>query len=195
MLATPVLQNAFFNPGITAAVNLASARDVRVYGAAAAWTSSGARLQLSAGAGAYDPDTGSTVPTGGVRVTMPVFELSETGNLAVAAFAGAGGARINDTTEVHLPLGAAIGWRRALGGTRGLSVYAAPFLSYSRREGAAEESNLMFRISMGLDFGFSPAMGVTAGFETGAEASGSEPGPHSPHFGVAASYAFGRRGG
>ena len=48
------------------------------------------------------------------------------------------------------------------------------------------------RLSVGLDFAFTPSWGVTVGAEAGQEADEDEPGPTGVGYGLGLSYAFGR---
>jgi hypothetical protein len=122
------------------------------------------------------------------------------GNLGVAAFGGIGGARgpTIDGARVGLgyaPVGAVVGYRRALGAMRGFSVYAAPFFGFFRsdRGDAGSESTGLFRVSVGADFAVTRAIGVTAGLEAGASGRDEGPGPSGAVWGVGVSYTFGRR--
>lgn len=191
MLGVPVLQNAFANPGFTVAANYATEPDAMAYGVAAAWSPGGARFQISGGAGAYTPDEGSSTGTAGLRVMVPITTLMG-GSLGIAAFAGGGGASRDDVSIVSVPVGAAIGYRLALGG-RGVSLYAAPFYSWSRSAIEGEESvNAgVVRGSVGLDVGLFRTLGLTAGAEFGAKPDDGEPGPQGTRFGIGLSYAFG----
>ena len=187
----PTLQNAFGNPGLTAAVNIGSGSGSSVYGAAA---SIGAgRFQLSGGIGAFVPDSGSTAPALGARIAMPVFSFMN-GAAGVAAFAGAGGVSRSGTSAVQIPVGAGIGWRRALGATRGVSVYAAPMFTFYRATvGDSSTTKGLLRASIGLDFALTRRLGVTVGAETGAKADDGDPGPSGGVAAIGVAWAFGRR--
>jgi hypothetical protein len=194
----PVLQNAFVGPGFAAAVNGGGGSGSSAYAAALGWAPSSARFQVSVGAGVLIAD-GETGGAFGARVAMPIFTLMR-GSLGIAAFAGVGGAQgpvIEPDGRVGLgqaPVGAAIGYRRALGATRGFSVYAAPFLGFFRNDlGDEVESAALFRVSIGGDFALTRALGITAGIETGQKPSEDRPGPSGIVWGAGVSYAFGRR--
>jgi hypothetical protein len=194
----PVLQNAFVGPGLAAALNVGGGGGGTTYAGALGWAPRSARFHVSVGAGAFAAG-GSTGGAFGARVAMPVFSLMN-GNVGIAAFAGVGGARgpMVQGARVGLgqaPIGAAIGYRRALGATRGFSVYAAPFFGYFRSDfGSTTKSAGLFRISVGGDFALTRAIGVTAGLEAGGKRSGAtEPGPDGVIWGAGVSYAFGRR--
>ena len=191
MLGVPVLQNAFTNPGFTAAANYATEPDAMAYGVAAAWSPGGGRFQVSGGLGAFTPDEGSTMGTAGLRVMVPVTQLMG-GSLGIAAFAGGGGGSRDELSIVSVPVGAAIGYRLALAG-RGVSVYAAPFYSWSRLSFEDEEavSDGVVRASVGLDVGLFRTLGLTAGAEFGATPDEGKPGPQGTRFGIGLSWAFG----
>lgn len=192
MLGTPVLQNAFSNPGITVGVNYGTAKSIRGYGLATAWAPANGRFQVSAGIGAFDPDSDKRWPTYGGRVAVPLTRWTGSGNFGVAPFAGIGTASRDDVTLLHIPAGVAAGYRRALGTTRAISVYASPFYSWNRVSAAGSESGGLFRISGGVDVAVTPAIGLTLGYESGAEADPGEPGASSGSFGIGLSYAFRR---
>jgi hypothetical protein len=95
---------------------------------------------------------------------------------------------------LHVPVGVAVGYRRALGATRGISVYAAPIYSWNRSTlGDSSTSRGVLRVSVGLDVALIRSVGLTLGYETGASAEDAEPGPRSGVFGAGLSYAFGGR--
>jgi hypothetical protein len=191
MPGLPVLQNAFGNPGFTAALNIGSGSGSSVYAAAA---SIGAgRFQLSGGIGAFVPDSGSTAPALGARVSMPVFSFMN-GAAGVAAFAGAGGVSRSGTSAVQIPVGAGIGWRRAIGATRGVSVYASPMFTFYRATvGDSSTTKGLLRASIGLDFAITRRLGVTVGAEGGSKAKDGDPGPSGGTAAIGVSWAFGRR--
>jgi hypothetical protein len=194
----PVLQNAFAGPGFAAAVNAGGGSGGSAYAAALGWAPGSSRFQISLGGGVLVSE-GETGGAFGVRAAVPVFQLMN-GALGIAAFGGVGGAKGPEVTGARVglgqgPIGAAVGYRRALGTTRGFSVYAAPFAMFYRNDfGDETESATLFRFSVGGDFAFSRALGVTAGLEGGAQRSADgRPGPSGVLWGVGVSYAFGRR--
>jgi hypothetical protein len=193
----PVLQNGFSNPGITVAANYGTAEDLRGYALAGAWAPASGRLQLSAGVGGYDPkeepdDEKAWLAYGG-RVAVPLTRLTGTGRFGVAPFVGIGGASRDDVAILHVPVGVAAGYRFALGQTRAVSAYLSSFYGWTRATtGDESASNGLFRISAGIDFAVTKSIGLSAGYETGAEADETEPGPRAPLFGIGLSYAFGR---
>jgi hypothetical protein len=193
----PVLQNAFVGPGLAAAANGAGGPDGSAYAAAIAWAPRSARLQVSLGIGSHvsDGDAGGAF---GVRVAMPLFSMMN-GALGIGGFAGLGGAqgpRVGSGRVGlgQVPFGASVGYRRAIGATRGFSVYAAPFAGYYRNDfGDETESAWLFRFSVGSDFALTRAIGLTAGLEAGGGGEDVEPGPSGLIWGLGVSYAFGRR--
>jgi hypothetical protein len=134
-----------------------------------------------------------------LRAAVPVFSMMG-GSLGVAGFLGVGGAqgpRVPLRGRAGLgqvPVGVAVAYRRALGATRGFSVYAAPFAGFFRSDfgDAGTESATLFRVSIGGDLAITRAIGVTAGLEAGASRS-EGPGPSGVLWGAGVSYAFGRR--
>lgn len=196
MLGVPVLQNGFSNPGITTAVNYGTAEGVRGYGLAAAWAPASGRFQVSGGVGGYDPDEGKSWFTYGGRVGVPLTKVTGNGSFGVAPFAGLGAANRQGTAIMHLPVGVAAGYRRALGDTRAISVYGSSFYGWTRLTSDAADvetvSNGVIRFSGGLDVALTPGFGVTIGYEAGAKADAGEPGPTGSVFGIGLSYAFRR---
>lgn len=193
----PVLQNAFVGPGFAATVNAGGGGDGTAYAAALGWAPRSARFQISVGAGVLVAD-GSTGGAFGARAAVPVFTMMN-GSLGIAAFGGLGGAQGPRVQGARVglgqaPVGVAVGYRRALGATRGFSVYAAPFFAHFRSDfGNSTESANLFRISVGADFALTRAIGLTAGLEAGGARSGNGPGPEGAIWGAGVSYAFGRR--
>jgi hypothetical protein len=194
----PVLQNAFAGPGLAAAVNAGGGSGGSAYAAALGWAPGSARFQISLGAGVLVSD-GETGGAFGLRAAMPIFQLMD-GALGIAAFGGIGGAQGPRVAGGRVglgqgPLGASVGYRRALGATRGFSVYAAPLVMFYRNDmGDDTKSAALFRVSAGGDFAVTRAIGVTAGLEAGAQRSGDDGvGPSGVLWGIGISYAFGRR--
>ncbi len=196
MLGVPVLQNGFSNPGITAAVNYGTADSVRGYGVAGAWAPASGRFQVSGGIGGYDPAEGKTWLTYGGRFAMPLTRFTGSGNFGIAPFAGIGAANREGVSILHVPVGVAAGYRRALGATRAISVYGSSFYGFTRATSDADtdasESNGLIRFAGGVDVAVLPALGLTIGYEFGAKAEVTEPGPRSSIFGIGLSYAFRR---
>jgi hypothetical protein len=194
----PVLQNAFVGPGFAAAVNGGGGSDGSAFAAAAGWAPGSARFQVSLGIGVYRSE-GETGGAFGARAAVPVFSMMN-GDLGVAAFGGIGGARGPTVQGARVglgyaPVGAAVGYRRAFGGTRGLSLYAAPFVAFFRNDfgDAGSESSTLFRFSVGADFALTQAIGITAGLEAGSTGGDDRPGPSGITWGAGVSYIFGRR--
>jgi hypothetical protein len=201
MPGVPVLQNGFSNPGITAAVNYATAEGVRAYGLAGAWAPASGRFQVIGGVGGYDADAGKTWPAYGGRVAVPLTMFTGDGSFGVAPFIGLGAASRDDMSLMQLPVGVAAGYRRALGATRAISVYGSSFYGWSRLTSDVVDgdvvtsetvSNGLIRFSGGLDVAVTRALGLTVGYELGATADEGEPGPTGSVFGIGLSYAFRR---
>jgi hypothetical protein len=199
MPGVPVLQNGFVRPGTAVALNYATGDDVDVIGAAGAWTPASARFQLSGGVGALSAGEGTDrQTTGGVRFAFPVrtpWTRDPGSAFGVAAFVGVGGAKLGETNVVHVPVGVGVGYRRRLGETRAVSLFATPFYSWVRRGGdaageAAESESNLFRASLGAEVLVTRRIGVALGYELGSNAEEGRPGPTGGVFGVGASFAF-----
>jgi len=194
MPGVPVLQNAFMNPGVTVGAFYAAGKGQTAGGVAGALAPTRQWVQVTGGAG-YG-DARSTVYTYGGRVAVPVGRfipgLKNSTSLGVAAFAGAGGGTRDSVTLVTAPAGLAMGYRRALGATRAISVYATPFLSWnrSRGEGLDENAAALFRVAVGADVALTERLGVAVGWEGGSTADGIRPGPRAVLWGLGVSYAF-----
>ena len=199
MPATPVLQNAWTNAGITVAADFGRRSDASAYALALAWAPKGSRFQLSVGGGVLD-DSISTRGAYGGRLSIPLFGFAG-GRLGTAAFGGVGFASgPGGVRESAFPMGLAIGFRHALGPTRGISVYAAPFalLVRSKADSTAtqtvlDEKNVLVRGSIGVDVTLASQFGITVGYEDGKRAEEREFGPRSGVFGIALSYALRRQ--
>lgn len=165
MPGLPVLQNAFANSGIAVGLNAGTAPEGQAYALAAGWGRG--RIILGGGIG-MTAATGDNGLAYGARLAVPVWSMAG-GSIGFAAFAGAGGAVAKDANIVQVPLGASVGWRRALGRTRGFSVYAAPHYAWIRdsRVDSAAVTGGRFRAAVGLDVGITPRLGVTLGVEGG----------------------------
>lgn len=201
MPGVPVLQNAWANPGITVAVNAATAKQSSVLAAAGAWAPSSGRFQVSGGVGYRDSKSGGAGAAFGARVTVPLVAFAE-GAIGVAGFAGIGGAsepeatfgvrRGGSTTQV--PIGAAVGYRRALRFIRGVSLYGTPFYAFNRLAvGDSTISGGAFRVGLGADVGVTSRIGVTIGADLGGTPPAGDPGPRGSILGVGVSMALGRR--
>lgn len=190
----PVLQNAFANPGLTIAVNYGQSDESKAYAGAIAWAPANARFQVTGGFGAFEPDGADRSSAWGARASVPITQTMMAGKVGVGAFAGVGGASRDDASLLHVPAGASISWRTRLGERRGISIYAAPFYSWTRVTFDDEsESKGLIRASVGVDVAVVPSLGVTIGYEFGQKADDGPPGATGGSFGVGVSYAL-RRG-
>ena len=193
MPGAPVLQNAWVTPGGVGAVNFASGNEGTVLAAAASWSAASGRFGLSGGFGSRHVTSIGSRSVYGVRLAIPFG--GQASNLGFAVFAGAGGtsgttAADSTHSKSEVPVGASIGWRRALGATRGLSIYASP--SYLFLSGGAKSGGLV-RGAAGVDVGLSKSLGLTAGADFGQTRSKALGGPNGAVFGVGLAYAFGHR--
>ena len=94
------------------------------------------------------------------------------------------------TNSTVIPIGASIGWRRGVGTSHGVSVYASPAFVYF---GGGTNSRGLMRAAFGVDAGVTPAIGVTGGFDLGGTRPQAIGGPSGVAYGLGVSYAFGRR--
>lgn len=194
----PVLQNAFLNSGLAFAANIggggsggSGGSGRGFFGAAAGWGVRGGKFQLSAAAGA-ERSRGVSRGAYGAKVAANVWN-SRGGSLGAGAFVGVGGAPAARTDDVvtnpavtTLPAGISIGYKRPMGASRGLSVFAAPMYAYTRSDSGAVVAKSAFAFSAGVDFAFSQSFGITAGGEFGG-------GGRSSSFGGGITYVPGRR--
>ena len=187
----PVLQNAFTNPGWAFGVNYGDSDEALGYGGAVAWGNASAKLGVSLGVGVWDPSQGDNVFAWGARGMWSPLRFGRD-QLGAAVFAGVGGARQGELDLIEVPIGISAGYRAAIGDSRGISVYVAPFLRLSRADlgGGAGETNALFRASVGVDVAVLPRVGVTLGYEFGATADAGEPGPNGGIFGLGVSYVM-----
>ena len=184
MRALPVLQNAFSAPGLNAAVNYgASSKDGNTVGGAASWTPVSTAFQLSGGVGRHAPDTGKAALTYAVRLARTFKQLSD-GSIGLGGFIGAGSFSSSETTISSVPLGVSVGYRRAIGTSRGFSVYAAPYYVVGRvsPKDQASVNTSTFRVSGGVDMTLTRSIGATVGVDGGK----------SMMFGAGLTYALGR---
>jgi hypothetical protein len=195
MPGAPVLQNAWATPGIVGALDIAGGPDGSVYAAAASWTPGMGRFQISGGLGFQSRSGSSSRAVYGARVAIPLGGAAST--FGFGAFAGIGGGAAAKATSpdstpstMQIPVGAALGWRHAIGANHGLSVYATP--SYVFFSGGSSTGGL-FRTSIGADFGITSSLGATAGVEFGASRGKGVGGPSGTLYGLGISYALGHR--
>lgn len=193
----PVLQNAFANPGLAVAANFGMGGGQSFFGAAAGWGLSGGRLLVSGAAGAQRAND-ATRGAYGARLALTAWS-SAGGALAIGGFAGIGGApRTRDRAGVStnaaslvVPVGVSVGYRRSIGNTRGISLYASPMYRWTRAE-ANDVSTSSGGVagSVGVDLGIAPSVGVTAGGEFGKRGGSGR--PTSSTIGFAVSFVPGR---
>jgi hypothetical protein len=190
----PVLQNAFANPGLTIGINYGKGDDSKAYAGAISWAPASARFQVTGGFGAFEPDGADRASAWGARASVPITQTMMAGKLGIGAFAGVGGASQNAVSLLNVPVGASVSWRTRLGERRGISLYAAPFYSWTRVKADEESQNKgLLRASLGVDVAVVPSLGITVGYELGQKAGEDEPGATGGTFGVGISYAL-RRG-
>ena len=207
MPGAPILQNAWATPGIVVAANYGGSSDGSVFAGAAGWAPGGARFQVSGGVGYQSQTGGSGRTVYGARVAVP-FLGGASSTFGLAGFAGIGGGPSKTTSSVmtlpsgivvagdsttfstEIPVGVAVGWRHAIGGSHGFSLYATP--AYVQYAGGSKSSGT-FRAAIGGDFGVTSSLGVTAGIDFGSKRPRGFGGPTASQFGAGVSYALGRR--
>jgi hypothetical protein len=179
---------------VTAAVDYGHAQGANAWAGAIAWSPRQARFQLSLGGGVVN-DSIANRGGYGARLAVPIVQFAG-GSIGTAVFGGVGYAARSGGRESNFPVGASVGFRHALGTTRGVSVYAAPFWVLTRAKASADSvgtTHGLFRASVGVDVTLASQLGLTVGYEGGATASGTEPGARGGVFGVALSYALRRQ--
>jgi len=202
MPATPVLQNAWANSGVTVAGDYGNASNASAFAGALAWSPVQSRFQLSAGGGLVRSDSGGSRAGYGARLAIPVRSFAS-GSLGTAIFVGVGvtSRLIRQPTATQrvtlssFPIGLAFGFRHSLGSTRGVSVYVSPFYLISRQVGDSltRPTGGAMRASVGVDATIAPQIGLTVGYEAGAAAANRHPGPIGGVFGIGISYALHRQ--
>jgi hypothetical protein len=192
----PVLQNAFSNRGLAFAANFGSGSGHSYYGAAGAWGLGATGAFLVSGAAGAERSNDATRGAYGGRASMRLWASAS--GIGVAGFAGVGGAMrtrtgsgvLTNPAVTIVPVGASVGYRRALGATRGISAYVAPFYRWMRADSGTVVSTGSFRVSGGVDLTLTPSIGVTLGGEGGGGSSG---GRASGAFGVGITFVPGGR--
>ena len=194
MPSVPLLQGPFRNPGVTVGAFGARGDGTSAAGAAVAIVPSARWLQFTLGGGYAD--AGPSVGTYGGRVAvslrrfLPFLQRSDA--IGAAVYAGLGGGMRDSVSLLAVPAGVTVGYRRALGATRMISVYASPFYSYSQSNGQGLETGGkgLVRVSAGVDVALTRRIGLTVGAEGGAAAKDAQPGPRSTLFGAGISFAL-----
>lgn len=191
----PTLQNAFVSPGLAVAANYGGGGGTSLFSAAAAWGTASGRLQASAAAGAQR-GSGATRGAYGARVAANLWN-SRGGAIAAGAFAGVGGApraRARDVVtlpaQLIVPVGVSVGYRRAVGATRGIAAYVSPLYRWARSEAATVSTTGDFRVAFGADVTITQSFGATVGAEFGRSAGSSRGGGT---LGVALTFVPGRQ--
>jgi len=190
--SAPILQNVWANHGLVGALDFGGGSDGSVYAGAISFTA--ARLQISGGLGYQTRTDMKSRTVYGVRAAMPFGGASS--SFGFGAFAGIGGGNTSTTgadsaaNTTQVPLGVAVGWRKAFGGTHGISLYADPaYVLYS----GGSKSGGLFRVGLGADIGITSSLGATIGAELGATRARGVGGPSGVLYGAGVSYAFGKR--
>ena len=130
MPAAPVLQNAWTNAGITAAIDYSHAQATNAWAGALAWSPRQARFQLSIGGGVIK-DSLTSHGGYGARIAIPLVGFAG-GSIGTGVFGGVGYSSVAGMRESNFPVGLSLGWRHALGTTRGISAYVSPYWMTAR---------------------------------------------------------------
>ena len=184
----PLLQSPFVAPQRAVAVNVSLGDSLTVAGVAGGWTPRSGRLQASAGVARVGRDKRDAGYAAGARFYLPLKTLVGQ-SVAFGVLVGAGGERVAGGTVITAPIGATVGYRRALGATRAFAVYATPFYSYTGARNPRASSSV-FRYAVGADVLVVRRVGLTVGYEGGGEPAADAPGVRSPVSGLGLSYAF-----
>lgn len=220
MPGAPILQNAWSTPGAVGSINVGGGGGTTVYAGALSWTPAMGHLQVIGGAGAATGNGSGSRGAYGIRIAAPLGGTSSTVGFALFGGVGGGPARTtttavsctvfspgcavitptratsaifvfdSTTNTTVIPIGASIGWRSAIGGSHGVSVYASPTFVYCA--GGTSNASL-FRVGLGIDGGLSPSIGLTGGLEFGGTRPQAIGGPSGVVYGAGISYAFGKR--
>jgi hypothetical protein len=174
----PVLQNGFISPGLIVAADGAVAKDYGLAAVAGSYAPNSRGAVFSAAVGAGFPKSGAAFAYG-ARFALPIPVFSRRSAFGAAGFVGLGGL-LSTPNVVDLPIGAGLGYRHALGATRGISLYATPFFLLERA-GASRGS---FRTGLGTDVTVSPRIGLTVGADAGTRGV--------PRFGAGLAYLLRR---
>jgi hypothetical protein len=187
----PVLQNAWAAPGVVGALDFGGG-DGTVYAGAVSWAPATARFQLSGGVGVRSQSGAGSKSVYGLRAAVPLG--GATSAIGFGLFAGVGGGQSSKADSIasntEIPVGVAVGWRRAVGASHGVSVYATP--SYVYFSGGTKAGGIA-RVGVGVDVGITRSLGATVGGEFGGTRASGLGGPTGALYGVGLSYAFGRR--
>ena len=170
----PVLQDAFYDRGFAVGIDLASGGGRALVGAVAYAPLAG-QLVIVAGGGTVRHDSTSE-GTAGVRIAYRVRTFGAERQIGAALFFGTGTTLgPSDGRVGRTPLGVSLAYRRALGDTRALAVYAAPYYDGTRvkRPRLPTSNSSRFRSALGVDVAVTSSVGAGLGVDVG---SGGAPG-------------------
>jgi hypothetical protein len=154
--------------------------------------------------GLFTPNNGIGRFAYGLRAFVPLIGAGDS-KFGFGVFAGIGGATSGhattaagaDTTSsasvTHVPLGASVAYRMAVGSAHGFSIYGSPVFTWYNKGESGAGTRTVFRATVGTDVGITPNIGLSIGLEFGANAPNETNGPQGTLFGAGLSYAFGRR--
>ena len=187
----PVLQDAFFSRGFGIGVDAAGGDGTSTRAVAASYSPLSGTLQLVAGAGTMRFSKASSTSYG-VRAAFRFRTFGAQRQIGAAIFVGAGGAGAKETRVARAPFGLSLAYRRALGTTRALAVYAAPYYDatrVTRADGSADKGS-RFRSGIGADVAITPSIGAGLGVDIGGKGAVGSSLAGSTQFGGGVSYHF-----
>jgi hypothetical protein len=187
----PVLQDAFYSRGFAVGLNAAGGGGSTV-AAAVSYSPLAGTLQLVAGAGSMRA-SGSSATTYGGRISYRFRSFGAERQIATAIFVGAGRATRSDTTVGRAPVGLSVGYRRALGETRTLALYAAPYYDATRVSVKGQTKSVKgarFRSGVGVDVALTESIGAGLGVDVGGTGETGTLLPAGTQFGAGISYRF-----
>ncbi len=196
----PVIENGFVHAGRVGAFNLGLTEGSTAYVVAGSWVPESERWKVVGGAGYLSREPGDGAIAGGVRGAYPLdfFGANEaTSPFGMAAFIGTGGFASGGVTTLTVPAGVGVGYRSTLGETRAFAISGAPYFGYTRAWGTDEGTDLeikassfVLRLGVGVDFSFTPRVGLSAGLDFGVDPSPGDPGSRGTVLGLGAGFRF-----
>jgi hypothetical protein len=188
----PVLQSAFYVRGFAIGADAAGGNGTRTGAAALSYSPLTGTLIVVGGIGSVHA-AGISETTTGFRVAYRFRTFGADRQIGAALFLGAGGAGTKKTTRVRsTPIGLSFAYRRALGETRALALYAAPYYDATRvtpPTGVAKTTS-RFRAGLGADVAVTSSIGAGIGLDIGAAAPTNAPLLATTLFGGGLSYHF-----
>jgi hypothetical protein len=187
----PVLQSAFYNRGFAVGINVAGGGGSALAGAVAYAPLAG-QVVIVAGGGTVSHDNMSE-PTAGFRIAYRFRTFGADRQIGAAVFLGAGTTLGAAKSRVgRTPVGLSLAYRRALGETRALALYAAPYYDGTRVKipDQATVTGSRFRSAVGVDVAVTPSIGAGLGVDFGGAGEPKTALAGATQFGAGLSYHF-----